>query len=200
MVLIAFVVLLLVGTIEPAYADGGFFRSQEHIDEELYETGQKAIIVYQDNIETIVLQVKYEGNVDDFAWVVPVPGYPTVNTASVELFEDLAYVTAPMVASKKSIGCLGGTFGGGSRTLVDVWEEGDVGIYHYAVLSSNESSSLVDWLNDNGYAFPEEGDSVIGEYVDEGWYFVAAKIRANELEGSNEGVLQPLKLSLCRIK
>ena len=194
--LFVLIMLLSTGISVPVYADGGLFRPQEHIDEELYETGQKAIIVYQDNIETMVLQVKYEGNVDDFAWVVPVPGYPTVNVTSAQLFEDLAYATAPIVSHEKSIGC-GGVFGtaGGARTLVDVWEEGEVGVYHYAVLSAKDSSPLVNWLNDNGYAFPENGSSVIGEYINKGWYFVAAKIRAGEQGDSGEGLVQPLKLS-----
>ena len=193
MTLFVLIMLLSTSVSVPVYADGGFFKSREYMNEELYETGQKAIIVYRDNTETMLLQVKYEGNVSDFAWVVPVPGYPKVDTASVELFEDLAWITAPRASSGKSIGC-GGVFGT-SKTLVDVWEEGDIGIYHYAVLSADDSAALVNWLNDNGYAFPENGSGVIGEYINKGWYFVAAKIRAGAQGVGNEGLIEPLQLS-----
>jgi hypothetical protein len=45
---------------------------------DLNEPSQKAIIHWKGRVETLILQVKYEGRAEDFAWIVPVPARPEV--------------------------------------------------------------------------------------------------------------------------
>ncbi len=56
-------------------ADGMFvapkFVWDKHKD--INEPTQKAILVYDDGHENLILQVKYEGPVDEFGWLIPVP-------------------------------------------------------------------------------------------------------------------------------
>lgn len=197
--LIAAVLGIITVLLTPASAsaDGGFFVPD--VSKDINEPAQKAIILHEDNVEVLILQVKYEGDVDEFAWVVPVPGYPAINVSEPLLFEELAYLTYVSVP-KSGRGVLecGGIVGHGGiePPSVTVWEEATAGVYDYAVLSAEDPDALIDWLNSNGYAFPEDGRDIIDHYIGKDWYFVAVKIDAEgEAEGWAEGMIQPLKLS-----
>jgi hypothetical protein len=56
---------------------------------------QKAVIIYENNTEDLILQVKYEGEVENFAWVVPLPNRPIINVSQPELFFELFSLTVP---------------------------------------------------------------------------------------------------------
>ena len=176
----------------PAFADGALFPDTAR---DLDQPAQMAIIDYDDGRQDLILQVKYEGDADEFAWVIPVPSYPDVDVSDAERFRSLAELTAVWVeAGGDLFSCTIGD--GGEKQLVDVWEEDTVGIYHYAVLSAEDPSALIDWLNTNGYIFPENGQEIIDHYIAKEWYFVAIKINpGEEAEGLAEGTIQPLKLS-----
>jgi len=62
-------------------------------------------------------------------------------------------------------------------------------------LSATDPNSLVVWLNDNGYAFPAEGQEILDYYVQQSWFFVAMKIQHEETMNSSEnytGAIQPI--------
>lgn len=177
----------------PAFADGALFPDT---DQDIHQPAQKAIIYHENGREDLILQVRYEGDSDEFAWVIPVPSYPTVDVSDPERFRSLAELTAIWVPAGYDISC--GFIGapGDEEQLVDVWEEDAVGIYHYAVLSAEDPNALIDWLNTNGYVFPEDGQEIVDHYIAKEWYFVAIKINpGEEAEGLAEGTIQPLKLS-----
>ena len=90
---ILIIAIILMPTITPVSADGGFFALY---GKDIYQPSQKAVIIYDDTEEKeeLILQVKYEQGAEDFAWVVPVPDYPEVNEADAKLFEELHYLTA----------------------------------------------------------------------------------------------------------
>jgi hypothetical protein len=62
-------------------------------------------------------------------------------------------------------------------------------------LSASDPNSLVEWLNDNGYAFPTEGQEILDYYVQKNWFFVAMKIQHEETIKISEdytGAIQPI--------
>jgi len=186
---------LLVGLLlmpsTTALADGGFFID---IGKDIYQPSQKAVILYADGREDLILSVRYEGNADDFAWVVPVPSRPNVEVADPELFWELANLTREMVLYE-SDGFLPG-MGSHEGPGVDVLEEKVVGPYDVAILSAENPAALTDWLNSNGYSFPESGERIVEEYIRNRWYFVASKISTGkEASGLAEGTIEPLILS-----
>jgi len=176
-----------------ALADGGYFYD---FGEDIYEPSQKAVILFTDGHEDLILSPKYEGTAGDFAWVVPVPARPEVEVADHGVFWELAEITRVHVLYES------GGFLTGTESLeapgVDVLEEKVVGPYDVAVLSSGDPDALVDWLNANGYFFPEAGGEIIAEYVRNGWFFVASRISTGEDAGSlAEGNIEPLVLSFA---
>ena len=194
------ILVLLATTAAPVLADGGFFPDSMYRD--LYESAQKAVILYGNSTgnytEHLILSVSFEGDAEDFAWVIPVPNMPEIAVTEAELFWELSDFTAT-----EAPGGGGGCFGGGAappQDGVDVIEEQVVGPYATAILSATNATALADWLNANGYIFPEDGEEIISEYIEKEWYFVATKINAVEEDTGYalaEGAIEPIVLSFA---
>ena len=192
LILIFMVVIFYSAPI--SLADGGFFTQ---LYRDIYEPNQLAMIVFDDMVEKIIFQIDYEGDAEDFAWVIPVPAYPKLFSVEDEIFYELHQLTLPPPPSSFGCGWGGGipVPGAEDGDGVQVWEENQVGIYYTTTLSASDPDSLVDWLNDNGYAFPAEGQEILGYYVQKNWFFVAMKIQHEGIINSSEnytGAIQPI--------
>jgi len=64
-------------------ADGGLFTQ---LYRDIYEPNQLAMIIFDDMVEKIIFQIDYEGDAEDFAWVIPVPGYPKLFSVQDDIF------------------------------------------------------------------------------------------------------------------
>src|SRR6266567_2513730 len=81
----------LIGTHQ-VLADGCFvFKWNKEID--INEPTQKAIILHDRGREDLLLQVKYEGPLEEFGWLIPVPNVPTVEKGSMQAFYELSQLT-----------------------------------------------------------------------------------------------------------
>lgn len=189
---------------------------------DFYESTQRAVILLASNAENctgnctgnctdvcagnytehLILSVSWEGDAEDFAWVVPVPSRPEITVTDPELFSELSAYTAVDIPHDGGggFGCYGLGEGEGESSPVDVIDEEIVGPYATAILSATNATALADWLNANGYVLPAEAEGVIGEYIEKEWYFVATKINAVE-EGTGqtlaEGAIEPIVLSFA---
>ena len=187
--------IVFMSIITIVSADGGFFQSAESAaygpEKDITLPAQKAVIIYENNTEDLILQVKYEGEIEKFAWVVPLPNRPIINVSQPELFFELFSLTVPEHLRIIPPG------GGEKPVLVEVLERKTVGIYDVAVLSAEDPEALINWLNQNGYFFPTEGKAILDYYINKEWYFVAMKININitEKERLKEGTIQPIRLS-----
>ena len=184
--------LLLPGLLR---ADGCFvappFVWNKHKD--INEPTQKAILVYEAGREDLILQVKYDGPVEQFGWLVPVPGLPTVQKGSMESFYALSRYTQEnweprLYPDGNGQGIEDNatpalSAGAPSPEPVKVVEINTVGAYEVAVLSAREPGSLEKWLAANGFAFPQDKAEVIDSYVKQHWYFVAVKIDLRQAGG-----------------
>lgn len=124
-------------------------------------------------------------------------GYPELFSVEDDIFYELHELTKPTPPS--SFGC---GWGAGAPLPgleegegVQIWEENQVGIYYTTTLSASDPNSLVDWLKDNGYAFPVEGQEVLDYYIQKNWFFIAMKIQSDEIVNNSEnytGAIQPI--------
>jgi len=192
------VLFLLSAMAIPVLADGGFFVEAEYLD--VYQSAQRAVILYGNSTEHLILSVSFEGDAEDFAWVIPVPEKPEIAVSDPELFWELSDFTTIEFPGGGGWGCASAVGPPGDQDGVDVIEEQVVGPYATAVLSATNATALVDWLNANGYIFPEEGEEIISEYIEKEWYFVATKINAVEEDTGYalaEGAIEPIVLSFA---
>ena len=84
--------------------------------------------------------------------------------------------------------------GGGGGSSVAVEAEYIVGEYELVVLSAEQSSDLLTWLVDEGYAVPESTGNMLQEYIDAGSYFLAARVYPEAGVGDGD-MLSPLQFS-----
>ncbi|MBU0762488.1 MAG: DUF2330 domain-containing protein [Candidatus Altiarchaeota archaeon] len=170
-------------------SDGGFFPPV-YYNEDIYEPSQKAAIIHDGVNEQLILQVTYEGNTTEFAWIVPTPSYPDVEKAKALLFEELHWLTEPEYKRAPGFGFT--TMDGVMRAqeAVTVHEQKQVGVYEIAILSSDDPKALINWLNANGYRITSAAEEVIGYYVEKRWFFTAVRLNMNP---SNEKLLNSLR-------
>src|ERR1019366_5850792 len=188
--LLVLVLLTGLGSLTKVEADGMFvapkFVWDKHKD--INEPTQKAIIVYDAGREDLILQVKYEGPVDEFGWLIPVPNLPTVQEGSMKCFYELRNYTQKHLEWRHGLSHTKSA-NGGARTLsagveseppVKVIEVKTVGAYEVAVLSTKDAGALETWLATNQFYFPTNKTDVLNDYVKQQWYFIAVKVNLGQ--------------------
>ncbi|PRP91837.1 hypothetical protein ENSA5_52750 [Enhygromyxa salina] len=163
------------------------------------------------------IQIQYEGDPERFAWLVPVQEVPEVLVGSQALFDNLLAGTVPTLTintrfdgdcgSGSGIGCgvafnevglAEGDDGGGGAGFGDegegegpeILDRGFAGAFEYVVLSGDSVEVIVDWLDAAGYAQDPDAPPILDEYLQEGFVFVAFKLRGGT--GVNE--IHPLAI------
>jgi hypothetical protein len=158
---------------------------------------------------TVEVQISYEGDADDFAWVVPVPDVPELFVSNDAAFTVLANATVPTfpLVDEEFGTCDGGMFtpmrdadsagaeGGGDDQQggVNVIASETVGPYDTVVLQATNAGVLVEWLQEQDYAIPSDLEPVLQPYLAEQQYFVALKLSSHK----DAGDLSPLGMTYC---
>jgi HEAT repeat protein len=170
--------------VAPAMADGCFvFKWDKKID--INEPTQKAVILYDAGREDLLLQVKYEGPLQEFGWLIPVPSVPKVERSSMDAFYELSELTQRNFGrdSQGETVAMGLANGKGIEEPVKVIETKTVGAYEVAILSAPDAGGLDRWMKANGYSIPDGKEEIVNDYIRRGWFFVAAKIQLNGRPG-----------------
>lgn len=152
-----------------------------------YDVARTAI-VHQNGRITFTVSINPEGQAQDFALVLPVPALLAESDIAVldgEVFGRLEGYTS--LLTMQDAGCVpagdsaeaddggaGGGSGGGEGVTVEA--EYLVGDYQIAILSATESSGLFSWLDTNGYNLAEATVPVLEDYIDEGMFFMTARV------------------------
>ena len=198
--------LLALATLAvPATAEacGGFFCGA--VFDPVVQTAERILFrVNPDDTVTSVIEIQYEGEPTDFAWVLPLsaPIDPqSVSTASAGLFDALEDLTAPRfvtgfdgatadVAGMSAAGCsapwwfYGPNWQGGMESEpfvpdfsgVEVVGDSVVGPYAIEVITAEDAGTLLSWLNFNGYQLPGNAQEAIASYVGDGGAFLGVKL------------------------
>ncbi len=191
----------------PAKACGGFFCSAANPVNQAAEQ-----IVFSKNADgtvTAVIQIMYDGPSQKFAWVLPVPGNPTVAVSSDSAFQALKQATnpqytrqtmfdgscaVPMATGAVGFGNASGTGGAASAPAVTVVASGAVGPYDYDVImvdpgASDAAQVAVDWLTAHSYDVGPMGDVVLRPYLEDGLNLLAFKLSKGNMTGSIRPVM-----------
>ncbi|GDX78924.1 hypothetical protein LBMAG42_07350 [Deltaproteobacteria bacterium] len=184
----------------PAYACGGMFcDAVVPVD----QAAERIVFTFDGPDVVTEVQITYQGQDDDFAWVVPVPEEPELFASNDALFTQMANSTVPTYTLQSdstgggSLGCAqdmnlsaskdsAGGFEDGDG--VSVVSEGTVGPYDTVVLQAENADTLITWLQEQGYNLPDEVELVVEPYVASGQYFVALKLSSDK----DTGDLAPL--------
>lgn len=206
--------LLLLALAQPAAACGGLV-TRDMVTKIAASDAQQALFEIGEASVTVTYRVRYLGDADDFAWIIPVPGeVASVEEGSDELLDQLSTVTAPIVEwdapdaasdDGPSCGCqdmsldkAGSDRGNFTDSgSVEVLGEGFAGDYAYQVLSATGAGAMSGWLADNGYDGSISADSVAAYENDAlGFVWIAVTLRPDVPVTAEGGVvLKPLQIT-----
>lgn len=213
---ITLIALLLLS--QPAWAFCGFYVAKA--DTELYNQASQVIIARDGDRTILTMANDYQGEVQDFALVVPVPvilteeqvhvGDPNIIARLddfsaprlVEYFDENP--CAPVVNYMEDFGIM--TRGAvpmpaalmpmESKELgVTIEEQFSVGEYDILILSAKESDGLETWLRQNDYQLPDGASELLRPYINENMKFFVAKVNLAEFDRSGFNKLRPLMMA-----
>ena len=186
--------LLAAAALLPAraFACGGMFCDAANpVD----QAAERIVFAFDNGKVNTEVQITYQGEDDDFAWVVPVPAEPELYASNDALFTQLANATVPQFSLFSdstggfSLGCAASAEMGfnaredGDYAGVSVVGEATVGPYDTVTLQATDGDLLIQWLQDQGYSLPDTLGAALDPYVAEGQYFVALKLSSNKTTG-----------------
>ena len=198
-----------------AWAFCGFYVAKA--DSKLYNQASQVVIARDGNRTVLTMANDYQGDVKDFALVVPVPvvlKQEQVHIGESKIIERLDAFSAPRLVeyfdpdpcivsypASEAVPAAPQMSGGAklrrdSNSLgVTVEARFSVGEYDIVILSAKESNGLEKWLNRNGYKMPKGANQLLRPYIRQNMKFFVAKVNLAEFEKSGYQLLRPLMMA-----
>jgi hypothetical protein len=213
---IVLAMVLAMTSIAPAWAFCGFYVGGA--DAKLFNKASQVIIARQDDKTILTMANDFQGNVKDFAMVVPVPvpikreqvhiGEKEIITKLdtfsqprlVEYFDDNP-CPQPLQKPVPAPGRRNRMARDEERSMdmnalgVKVEDSFQVGEYNIAILSARDSDGLETWLKQNNYQLPSGASAVLQPYVRQQMKFFVAKVNLAELDKTGSSLLRPLQIA-----
>lgn len=176
-----------------AAACGGTFCDGGQSGMPVDQTGETIVFAQGGGFVEAHVQINYDGgDATQFSWIVPVPAVPEIDVGSFDFITELRDATVPSYGIVSGTNeCIGDTNGtglsggfisepdGGSASdpTPEVLEQSTAGAFEYVVLQGGTSATMMQWLDDNGYAQSPIAPAIFDAYIDEGSVFVAFRLR-----------------------
>lgn len=212
--------LAVLAALVPARADacGGFFcDSVNGAPVPVDQTGENILFVVDRDAGLVEahIQIQYTGDPQKFAWVIPVTAVPDFSVGSEALFTNLLGSTVPTYGftavrdcaddDRNSSPCAAvdaaSDSGSGSTNATGPGESSDggpevikreiVGAFEIVVLQGGTAQEVTDWIDAFGYFQDPDAPPIIGEYLEEGFMFAAARL----IQGAGVEEIQPLVMT-----
>lgn len=174
--------------------------------ETLTNRTSQVVLRRQGEETTLTLANDFKGNASDFAMLVPVPqilNAGDVRVLSPEILGRVAGYSGPRLVAYTcddfafeggsggaGLGCADYSYNtwdtaaslGMDADTVEVESRFAVGEYEMVVLSAEESSDLMGWLQRNDFSVDGTAEELLQEYIDAGTFFLAARVSIQEQE------------------
>ncbi len=201
-----------------AWAFCGFYVAKA--DAKLYNQASQVAIARSGNRTVLTMANDYQGEVKDFAIVVPVPvvlQQEQVKVADTKIMERLDAFSSPrlveyfdpnpcapnypMAAPSASDSIRGGAAresvsSNRARALgVTIEAKFSVGEYDILILGAKESGGLETWLIENGYRIPQGARPLLRPYIRQKMKFFVAKVNLDRFDEAGFQNLRPLQIA-----
>ncbi|MCY7410368.1 MAG: DUF2330 domain-containing protein [Chitinophagales bacterium] len=209
--------ILILFPFKNANAFCGFYVAKA--DATLFNKTSQVILVRDGDKTTITMSSDFDGNVKDFAMVIPVPVIlkrDNIRTIPSQIFQTLDNYSSPRLTeyydenpcesrvlyeydavSKMSLESVAasGMEKDEEKYKVKIEAQYTVDEYDILILSASESSGLERWLTDNGYKIPAGAREVLQPYINSNMKFFVVKVNMEELEKKQTKFLSPLQIN-----
>ena len=209
-------VAIFIFGIKPALAFCGFYVAKA--DSSLYNQASQVIIARDEQRTVLTMSNDYQGEVKDFAMVVPVPVIlkeEQVHVGESKILERLDGFSAPrlveyfdedpcqpqyimedrMRESSALPQAAPMPKKAEAELGVTIEEQFSVGEYDILILSAKESDGLETWLIQNDYQIPEGAKELLQPYIKQNLKFFVAKVNLEEFDSSGFEKLRPISIA-----
>jgi len=199
-----------------AHAFCGFYVGKA--DANLFNDASQVVMVRDGDRTTITMRNQYEGDLKEFAMVVPVPQVlpeDSIKVVDDVLFQRIDAYSAPRLAeyydanpcdalrARKSAAerlpqslAMDAAVGKVEEDRgVTVEATYTIGEYDVVILSAKESDGLETWLRENDYRIPEGAAEALAPYIRQGLKFFVAKVNLAEQAKTGSTYLRPMQFS-----
>ncbi|MFZ6052330.1 DUF2330 domain-containing protein [Halocola ammonii] len=217
---VKFLIILLASLgVTETYAFCGFYVAKT--DANLFNNKSEVIYVRDGKKSTITMSNDFDGEVKDFAMVVPVPVVleeQDIKVVDRGIFEKLHDYSAPRIVEyydqnpcqpvyeevmvQKDLARAESVTESLSMNMaveddyqVTIEAEYEVGEYDILILSAKESDGLKRWLIDNGYKIPNQAEEVLQPYIRSKMKFFVVKVNLEKYNQSGFEYLSPIQIS-----
>lgn len=199
-----------------AQAFCGFYVAKA--DTKLFNKASKVVLVRDEDRTVITMANDYQGELKDFAIVIPVPTFleeGQIHVTENKIIDHLDAYTAPrlveyfdgnpcqravpemmMMRTPSAAMEDGASPGARAKSLgVTIEAEYTVGEYDIQILSAKESDGLATFLTESGYKIPDGASKVLDSYIKQKTRFFVAKVNLEEQAKSGYTYLRPLQVA-----
>ncbi len=191
--------LAVCATASAAHAFCGFYVSGS--GEKMFNDATNVVLMRDGTRTVLSMQNDYQGPLEDFAMVVPVPVVlhePDVKTLAKTVFDHTDALGSPRLVeyweqdpcpmpvesraglavadAAAPMASAGGSYGMAKKESVKIEARFDVGEYKILILSATDSAGLETWLHQNHYQIPPGAEPLLRPYVEGGSKFFVAKV------------------------
>jgi hypothetical protein len=202
--------LALVLSGDPTAAMSGFYVGQA--DGRLFNQTSKVVLSRHDGKTVITMVNDYQGALEEFAIVVPVPSLlerGQIHVSERAVVDHLDAYTAPRLIKRfdgdpcrsgvaeqvAADGAIDAVAKDGAALGVTIEAVYAVGEYEVAMLSAEEGDGLAAWLRSSGYRLPDGAEDLLAEYLAAGMRFVFARVDLEEQSKLGYSYLRPLQVA-----
>lgn len=206
--------IAVLGLAGGATAFCGFYVAKA--DTKLFNKASKVAIMRDDDRTVLSMANDYQGELTEFALVVPVPVVlkeEQIHVTDNAILDHLDAYTAPrLVEYFDEDPCVMYDRGvamaapmadeiivTGSRREkslgVTIEAQYTVGEYDILILSAKESGGLATWLKENGYKLPVGAEETLASYIKQGTKFFVARVNLEEQAKTGLKYLRPLQIA-----
>jgi hypothetical protein len=201
-----------------ALAFCGFYAAGANA--QLFNKASQVILAHQGDRTTITMANDFQGDVKNFALVVPVPvpiSREQVQVSDRAILKKLDNFSQPRLveyrdenpcqpvnrydiqektsAAAPMASAAAPASSDAKKLGVTVVDQFKVNEYEIMILAAKESDGLETWLAQNGYSLPHGASAVLQPYIRQKMKFFVAKVDLKEFEKSSDGFLRPLQIS-----
>ncbi len=202
----------------PAAACGGLFCNNSS-GQVVNQAAERILFTKEaDGTVWATIEIRYQGQADRFAWLLPVEGEPEVQLGATRTLDVLQQTTNPVYTLTTSFeGCGGGDgctigcasayeaapgdrFGGAAgpdagTDPVDVLRQERLGPYDYVILSvadgtDDPAAEAVRWLRDNGFEVYDDQAAKLRPYLMSGQHLLAFRLAKD----ADTGSIRPIRI------
>ncbi|MFL5372315.1 MAG: DUF2330 domain-containing protein [Myxococcales bacterium] len=205
---------LAIAPRAPAFC--GFFVGKA--DAKLFNKSSQVAMVRDGNRTVLTMSNDYQGPLDDFALVVPVPSVlerDQIHIGDRRLLERLDEYSSPRLVEytdpdpceprmvpmsarmfdRSEVALAGGVAERSKALGVTVEAAYTVGEYDILLLSAKESRGLEIWLRQSGYQIPPRAARALEPYVKQEMKFFVAKVNLKEQKKTGYQELRPIQIA-----